>query len=112
MPDAERLAADDVEELEALTVQACRAAEQGDWDQVERCVNRRGRLLEERAVPPVSSDRLVALDTQIRMLAMTARTAVETILVELGQTRRNLRQLQQGNMRREPERSRFMNVKA
>ena len=112
MPDAERLASDDVEELEALTVQACRAAEQGDWDRVERCVNRRGELLEERAVPPALSVRLVALDTQIRMLAMTARTAVETILVELGQTRRNLRQLQQGTMGREPERSRFMNVKA
>lgn len=112
MQDAERLASHGMDELEALTVQACRAAEQGDWDQVERCVTRRGELLKERAAPPVSSDRLVALDRQIRTLATTARAAVETILVEVAQTRRNLQQLQQGTIGREPERSRFMNLKA
>jgi hypothetical protein len=112
MPDAERRPSRAETEINELTEQACRAAEQGDWDAVERCVLRRGELLDQSGALPVPADHLVAVDLRIQALAMTAKAAVGSMLMELGQTRRNLRQLQQGNAGQEPERSRLMNVTA
>ena len=111
MPDAERRPSHIEVEIKELTVQACRAAEQGDWDRVERCVIRRGELLDQSGAP-VPADDLVELDLRIQASAMAAKAAVGTMLMELGQTKRNLRQLQQGNAGQEAERSRLMNFTA
>jgi hypothetical protein len=75
-------------------------------------VIRRGHLLDQTCPAPVGAHHLVELDLHIHTLAMAARTAVGALLTQLGQTRRNLRQLQQGNAGREPERTRLMNVTA
>jgi hypothetical protein len=112
MPDAERRPSAIETEIDKLTDEACRAAEQGDWDAVERCVLRRGELLDQAGALPVPADHLVALDLRIQALAMTAKVAVGAMLMELGQARRNLRQLQQTNAGQEPDRSRLMNVMA
>ena len=112
MPDAERRPSGTETEIDKLTDQACRAAEQGDWDAVERCILRRGELLDQSGALPVPADHLVALDLRIQTLAMTAKAAVGAMLMELAQTRRNLRQLQQRTAGQEPERSRLMNVTA
>ncbi|HEX2055326.1 MAG TPA: hypothetical protein VHF07_02460 [Nitrospiraceae bacterium] len=112
MPDADDRSIPAEPEIEALTNRACRAAEQGDWDEVERCVIRRGHLLDQTGAAPVGTHHLVELDLHIQTLAMAARTAVGALLMELGQTRRNLRQLQQGNAGQESERTRLMNLTA
>lgn len=112
MPHADRRTSRAGEEVEEATILACRAAEQGDWDTVERWVNRRGELLDQAVEPPVPASRLVDLDMRIHDLAMTAKAAVAAMLTELGRTRRNVRRLQQGNQGQEPEKSRFMNVTA
>ena len=62
MPDGERNPSSLESDITVLTVQAYRAAEQGDWDEVERCVTRRGELLDQaRAIPTTAVD-LVELD--------------------------------------------------
>lgn len=111
MPDAERCPFHVEVEIKELTVQACRAAEQGDWDEVERCVIRRGELLDQSGAP-APADHLVELDLRIQPLAMTARAALGAMLMELGQVRRNLRRLQQTEMRPKPDQSGLMNVTA
>jgi hypothetical protein len=112
MPDGECNPSPAEADITALTVQACRAAEQGDWDEVERCVTRRGELLNQANAVPAAAVHLVELDLRIQALGRAAQTALESMLMEVGQTRRHLRQLQQGNPGQEPERSRFMNVTA
>ncbi len=111
MPNAEPSDSRDSEHIEAWTIQACRAAEQGDWDAVERCVNRRGELLAHMTVPRAVSSRLVELDERIHMLALTAKAAVAAMLVEVARTRKRLQQLQEGAAGQEPATSRFMNVR-
>ena len=112
MPDVDRIPSPVETEITALTVQACRAAEQGDWDQVEQCVTRRGTLLDQASASPSAAVHLVELDLRIQALGTAAQTALDSMLRELGQTRKHLRQLQQGNPGQGPERSRFMNVTA
>lgn len=111
MPDAEPHASQIGKEFEQLTIEACRAAEQGDWDAVARCVNRRGELLADGPLPLASPDRLMMLDAKIHASAMTARTAVGAMLLEAGQTRRRLQQLQEGAAGPESAMSRLMNVR-
>jgi hypothetical protein len=110
MPDADHIPSPAETEITALTVQACRAAEQGDWDQVEQCVTRRGTLLNQTSASLAAAADLVELDLRIQALGTAAQTALNSMLGELGQTRKHLRQLQQGNPGHGPERSRFMNV--
>jgi hypothetical protein len=111
MPDAEAALSVAGAEVESLTIQAWRAAEQGDWDTVEQCVNRRGALLEQAGLPALPVERLVALDRRIQASALAAKAAVAAILMELAQTKRNLRRLH-GETGSSPEPSRFMNITA
>ena len=111
MPDGERNPSPRESDITALTVKACRAAEQGDWDEVERCVTRRGELLDQTRGIPATAVHLVEVDLRIQALGTAAQSALTSMLTELGQTRRRLRQLQ-GNLGQESDRSRFMNVTA
>ena len=111
MPNAEPSDSRTREDIEAWTIQACRAAEQGDWDGVERCVNRRGELLAHITVPRALSSRLVELDERIHTLALTAKAAVAAMILEVARTRKRLQQLQEGAAGQEPTTSRFMNVR-
>jgi enoyl-CoA hydratase/carnithine racemase len=112
MSDGERSPSPAEAAITALTVQACRAAEQGDWDQVEQCVSRRGELLDRTRAIPHTAVQLVELDLRIQALGRAAQTALDSMLREVGQTRRHLRQLQRGSSGKESERNRFMNVTA
>jgi hypothetical protein len=112
MPDVESHASERGTEIEQLTLQACRAAEQGDWDAVVCCVNRRGELLADGPLPLASPDRLKQLDGRIHALAETAKTAVAAKLLEAGQTRRRLQQLRERAAGPESTASRLMNVRA
>jgi hypothetical protein len=112
MPAAEPRSLQPGSEIEDLTVQACRAAEEGDWDRVEQCVIRRGELLERAGIPGAPTDHLVELDLRIQAAAMTAKAAVGAMLMELGQVRRNLRRLQQTELRPQADQSGLMNVTA
>lgn len=112
MPGGERISFPTETDIKALTFEACRAAEQGDWDQVERCVTRRGELLDQVGITPAAAVHLMELDLRIQALGTAAQRALGSMLMELGQNRKNLRQLQQGHSRQESERSLFMNVTA
>lgn len=112
MPAAEIGASDRGSEFERVTLQACRAAEQGDWDAVVCCVNRRGELLVDGPLPLASPARLLELDRRIHALAETARAAMAAMLLEAGQTRRKLQQLRERAAGPESATSRLMNVRA
>lgn len=83
-------------EIERVTLQAVEAAERGDWDRVEACVERRGALMETGSLSVQTRDRLVMWDARVSELAEQARTAIGVLLMEAGQTRRKLQQLHQG----------------
>ena len=76
MPDVDRIPSPVETEITALTVQACRAAEQGDWDQVEQCVTRRGALLDQASASPSAAVHLVELDLRIQALGTAAQTGL------------------------------------
>lgn len=99
-------------ELERLTLQAVYAAERGDWDTVEACVERRGVLIQSRVLSRGARDRVLALDVRLIELAAQAKTAIGVLLMEAGQTRRKLQQLQQGHTGSDPGGSRLVTIRA
>ena len=76
--------------LRKLTEQAGRSAMLGRWDQVEECYRLRGTHLRDYAVLPDLATDLAALDREIAARIVTARAAVEALLIETAKVRRNL----------------------
>ncbi|WP_447977029.1 hypothetical protein [Candidatus Nitrospira bockiana] len=77
----------------SMTEQALQAAEEGRWDAVQVCYERREELLSPAPPSPAVAARLHRLDRMIFDKVKIAQVAVERILTEVAATRRNLLRL-------------------
>lgn len=78
------------ENLRALTAQAGRAAELGQWDQVEDCYRLRDERLHDHPMPPFLAIDLTVVDREVAARIMDARLAVQSQLNEAAKIRQNL----------------------
>lgn len=79
--------------VRTLTAQAGRAAELGQWDQVEECYRLRGECLRDHPIfPPLATD-LTIFDREIEVRIVNARLAVQFQLIETAKIRQNLQGL-------------------
>ncbi len=76
--------------MRALTAQAGRAAELGQWDQVEDCYRLRGEHLGDHPRHPALVADLTALDREVETRIENARLAVQSQLREAAKIRQNL----------------------
>jgi len=79
--------------LRNLTEQAGRSAMLGRWDQVEECYRLRGTHLRDHTILPELATDLAALDLEVAARIVTARAAVEALVIETAKVRRNLQGL-------------------
>lgn len=90
--------------LRALTAQAGRAAELGQWDQVEDCYRLRGEHLRDHQMPPALATDLARFDLEIAARIATARLAVQSQLSEAAKTRQKLQGIRSWQGQNEIER--------
>ncbi|MGH7233260.1 MAG: hypothetical protein ACREJU_18155 [Nitrospiraceae bacterium] len=81
--------------LESVTRQALEAAQNGRWDEVTRCVERRGELLPGSEPSPAMVARLVGLDQRIGEKVRLVRGAVGQVLSEVAATRALMKRFSQ-----------------
>jgi len=79
--------------VRTLTAQAGRAAELGQWDQVEECYRLRGERLRDHPIPPTLATDLTQFDRAVETRIVNARTAVQSQLIETTKIRQNLQGL-------------------
>jgi|SRR5579885_2772341 len=77
----------------ALTEEALRAAERGDWTIVQHCYAGRQDLLEQHSFSAQTAQRLSELDETIYLKAYTARSAVVVLLDDAAAMRRTFHRL-------------------
>ena len=77
--------------LRTLTAQASRAAELGQWDQVEACYALREEHLFDHPMLPALAMDLSVCDQAVTARIVNARLAVQSQLIESTQIRQNLR---------------------
>lgn len=85
-----------VRELEALTVAAWDAAEQGRWDVVADCYRRRGEHLQRVSLLPHERIHLLSIDRDIQERIGVAQAALTSVLEESARIRQRLEGLRQG----------------
>jgi hypothetical protein len=78
------------QDLRALTAQAGRAAELGQWDRVEECYRLRGERLYDYPMPAALAKDLTVLDQEVAARLVTVRAAVQAQLIETAKIRQNL----------------------
>ena len=71
------------EAIEQLTLQAVRASEQGRWDTVDLCYQRRLELFRAHDVSNLLAGRLHSLDAQVHDRLRLATMAVQHLLTEV-----------------------------
>jgi hypothetical protein len=76
--------------LRTLTMQAGQAAEQGRWDQVEECYRLRGEHLFDYPMLPALAMDLAIFDREVAVRVSSARSAVQSQLIETAKIRQNL----------------------
>jgi hypothetical protein len=76
--------------LLALTAQAGKAAELGQWDRVEECYRLRGERLLEYPMSPALAMDLSVFDREVAARIGNARLAVQSQLIETAKIRQNL----------------------
>jgi hypothetical protein len=79
--------------LRALTTEAGKAAELGQWDQVEECYRLREEHLRDYPMCQALAYDLTRFDQEVAGRIMNARTAVQSQLVETAKIRQNLQGL-------------------
>lgn len=76
--------------LLAVTERARSAAQEGRWDTVQECYERREHLLRARDPDPELAGQLLVIDGAVQEHAKSAQAAVSAALSELSSIRRNL----------------------
>ena len=90
--------------VRTLTAQAGRAAELGQWDQVQEYYRLRGEQLRDRSIaPPLAAD-LAALDREVEGRIVNARLAIQSQLIEAAKIRQKFLGLRSWQRLSEPER--------
>lgn len=79
--------------LRTLTTQACQAAEQGQWDQVDECYRLRGEHLRDRPMRAALAADLTIFDREVEARIVNVRSAVQSQLAETAKIRQNLQGL-------------------
>ena len=78
--------------VEELTQQALLAAEEGRWDDVERCYRRRVELFRSNEIPQLLRCRLHAFDSRVYEKLRVATIAARCLLSEVSSKQRILDQ--------------------
>ena len=90
--------------VRTLTAQAGRAAELGQWDQVEECYRLRGERLRDHPIYPLLATDLTGFDREVEVRIVNARLAVQSQLIETAKIRQNLQGLRPWHRLSETER--------
>ena len=90
--------------LRTLTAQASRAAEFGQWDQVEECYRLRGLHLRAHPIPQALARDLTVFDLEIAGRIVNARLAVQSQLIDTAKIRQRFLGLRSWQGLREVER--------
>lgn len=83
-------------EILRLTVEAKEAAEQGRWDLVEECYQKRETAMNRGVLSQDQIERLLAVDRWIQAQALVAKTALAEQLRQSFATRMRLKGLRSG----------------
>jgi hypothetical protein len=83
-------------ELERLTLAAARAAEEGQWDFVEECYQKREEAMSWVVLSNEQIERLLAIDRRIQEQVLVAKTAVAEQLRQSFASRLRLKGLRAG----------------
>ena len=85
------------DDLESLTSQALRAAEQGRWDAVRACYQRRAEIFASIDPSPSIAKRLHGLDCLIYEKVRLVKGSLAHILTHLAATRQRVEKFTQGH---------------
>jgi len=83
----------DSQSIELLTRQALEASQAGDWDRVDACYTEREMSLKANVVDRAITQRLLAIDEQVRAAALVAQAGIAGLLADNAQAKRQLRRL-------------------